>query len=128
MSRANEHPVSGWTVDTLAVHLQRQHDDLVIHLDERFNTQNRALTSALASINERLAAANEIRASWQDDRASLPTRQEVDARFKPLESSDAQNTGRRVGASETKTGFRLDSSWLIGALALAVAAFAVLSR
>ena len=128
MSRGTEHLTPGWTVDTLAVHFQRQHDDLVTLLDERFETQNRSLAAALESINERLAAANEIRASWQDDRASLPTRQEVDARFKPLESSDAQNTGRRVGASETKTGFRLDSSWLIGALALVVAAFAVLSR
>ena len=46
MSGETERAPSGWTVDTLAAYMQRQHDDLIIRLDER--AAYRILIKALA--------------------------------------------------------------------------------
>lgn len=126
MSGETERAPSGWTPDTLLAHLLALMDARNTHLDERFDTQNRNLTSALASINERLAAANEIRAAWQDDRANLPTRAEVDARLKPLETFVSIAQGRDTGVTETRTSARLTTGTLLSAL-MAVIGIATLA-
>jgi hypothetical protein len=104
---------SGWTLWTLAEHTERRHEDLVRMLDERFETQNMSNAAALASMNERLAAHNDLLRAWQADRAITPTRSEIDARLKPLEASGSTEEGHRAGATEARTGLRLDSGWLL---------------
>lgn len=44
-----EQEPSGWTVDTLAVYLQTQLDDLKITLDERYGTQTKAVEAAFSA-------------------------------------------------------------------------------
>ena len=46
MSGETEDHVSGWTTDTLHVHMQRQVDDLRTLLDERYATQVKAVDAA----------------------------------------------------------------------------------
>ena len=46
MSGETEEQVSGWTVDTMYAHLQRQVDDLRSMLDERYATQTKAVDAA----------------------------------------------------------------------------------
>jgi len=41
--------VSGWTVDTLAVFLQRQLDDMRVMLNERYSTQTKAVDAAFVA-------------------------------------------------------------------------------
>lgn len=46
MSGETELQPSGWTIDTLAMHLQRQIDDMRRLLDERYATQTKAVDAA----------------------------------------------------------------------------------
>lgn len=107
MSGETEDSVSGWTVDTLHAHVQRQLHDLRSLLDERYATQTKALdaafmaaekavqtalesaekavTKAETAAEKRFESVNEFRGQLADQNASFMTRIEFDAKHEALE-------------------------------------------
>jgi hypothetical protein len=157
VSGETERAPSGWTVDTLHTHMQRQHDDLTRALDERYATQTKAVDAAFVAADKAVQAAlsaaekavvkaegaaekrfesvNEFRQTLADQATAFPTRAEVDAKYATLgarmaalEKLTERAQGRDAGATETRAGLRLDASTVTAALALAVAIYVAFGR
>jgi hypothetical protein len=90
-----EQHVSGWTVDTLALHYQRQLDDLRDLLNERAANQRTAMDAALAAAdratskaelaaNARFESVNEFRQTLADQAGRLMSRAEATALLEAL--------------------------------------------
>jgi hypothetical protein len=142
MSGETERAPSGWTVDTLGAHLQRQHNDLITRLDERHVADDRAVQSALASAKEavikaevasekRFEAVNEFRSTLADQATRLLPRAEADARFKAIEDKvgiGASLDSTAQGQRDARAGLRLDASTVTAAIALVIAAYVAFGR
>jgi BMFP domain-containing protein YqiC len=134
----------GWTLWTLATHMQRQLDDLAARLSESQAAADRSVTAALSAAEKAVAKAemaaekrfesvNEFRGTLSDQAATFPTRAEVgaqnealSARISALEATSQRSTGHDTGATEARTGLRLDSGWLlvlIGTIAAIIIGF-----
>jgi len=86
---------SSWTVDTLAVFMQRQIDDMWRALDERSTQQGtavrdalqaaeKAVTKAEVAAERRFEAVNEFRGQLSDQAGTFMPRSEADVRFGAL--------------------------------------------
>lgn len=84
MSGETEREVSGWTVDTLHIHIDTQFADLRRNLDERFQAQQEMVKTALASSDKRFESVNEFRSQQKDIIAGFVTRAEYLAAHKSL--------------------------------------------
>jgi hypothetical protein len=76
MSGETEREVSGWTVDTLHIHIDQQLHDLRDHLDERFESQQDMVRTALVQNDKRFESVNEFRAQLNDQVRTFLTRVE----------------------------------------------------
>lgn len=107
---------SGWTTDTLQVHLQRQIDDMHRMLNERYATQTKAVDAAFAAAkqavdtallsaekavnkaedaaNARFEAVNEFRAQLADQASTFMPRVEAEQRI--------GQTAEKVAALESR--------------------------
>ena len=89
MSGETEESVSGWTVDTLHNHMQRQIDDMRKMLDERYQTQTKAVDAAFlaqqTAMTTALAAAERAVATALQSAEKAVSKAEV-AQEKRLES------------------------------------------
>lgn len=128
MSGETEQNISGWTVDTLHVHLQKQIADLRTLLDERYSTQTRNVDSALAAVDKRFDAVNEFRQTLSDQTSSFMPRIEAEARMtafdiqlRALNQIVTRHQGRTTG---------MDKSWvmLVGAVGVIATLVALVSR
>lgn len=120
---------SGWTIDMLKEHLQREIDDLRSLLDERYATQTKALDAAFVAAEKAVATAlqsakeavnkaeaasadrfesvNEFRKQLADQATTFATRFEVDTRFAAL--TDKLDDHLKMAASQlTNVTSRLD--------------------
>lgn len=106
---------SGWTVDTLAVFMQRQIDDMWRALDERSTQQGtavrdalqaaeKAVTKAEVAAERRFEAVNEFRGQLSDQAQTFMPRSEADVRFgaltkdiAELKKTQAETHGQGVG-------------------------------
>lgn len=121
--------MTDWTVTTAMAFLQRQHDDLEARLQERFESQTKAVDAALLAqqaathtallaaekavtkaelaADKRFEAVNEFRAQLADQAATLLSRAEAAAKFEAmtdkidaLRLSSSSDLGRRRGLSD----------------------------
>jgi hypothetical protein len=130
---------SGWTVDVLHVHLQRQMDDLRALLDERYSTQTEAVKAAFAAqeasngaalgAQEKAVIKAENAADKRFDllnelRQGVATKEQIEALA--LRVSDLKE---RLDKTEGRSG-GLSAGWgyLVGAVGLAGAVIAIISR
>ena len=133
---------SAWTVDTLAVHLQRQIDDLTDRLEERHNAAqlamstaltaaDRATAAALASAKEavskaeaasdkRFDAANAFRSQLADQATTFLPRAEAEVRLGALERAHDELTARLNVSSGRSGGYQSLYGWIVAALGLLV--------
>lgn len=103
MTGETEKEVSGWTVDTLRAHIQFQIEDLRGMLQERYDTQTKAVdaafkaaegavqaalasaekavTKAEVAAEKRFEATNEFRGQLSDQAATFLPRAEADVRI-----------------------------------------------
>jgi len=116
MSGETEERPSGWTIDTLAVYFQRQHDDLITLLNERHQAQQEAIRKAETAAERRLDSVNEFRAQLADQTASFVTRAEYSARSEAL-FARIDNVEKQLDQTSGRTaGVRLSAGTLIGAV------------
>jgi len=137
---------SGWTVDTLYVHLQRQIDDQDRFLRERYEGQIRALEAALEAAEKavfaqlaatkeaitkadnanekRFESVNEFRRTLTDLSATFIPRVEADAKFGAL--TDKWDTASaKLDKSEGRgSGFTTGWAILVGAITVGLALYA----
>ena len=85
MSGETEKEVSGWTVDTLHIHMDVQLADLRRHLDERFTAQQDMVRTALTANDKRFESVNEFRAQLNDQVGTFITRTEYSATIKGID-------------------------------------------
>lgn len=78
MSGETRASVSGWTVDTLAVHLDRVIGDLDRRVEQRFASSDTAVAKAEKTMNDRLNAMNEFRDALKDQANRMATRVELE--------------------------------------------------
>jgi hypothetical protein len=134
MSGETEQAVSGWTVDTLHAHIQRQLDDMRRMLDERAIAADRAVAAALDAAEKAVAKAesaaerrfesvNEFRAQLTDQTATFIPRKEYDVahqslidRLGELQSRVDRAEGQDVGGVTQRTEQRLNSGQVIAGL------------
>ncbi len=120
-------PDEGWTVATLKVHLQRQHDDLIVFLNERSLAQGEAMRTALAAAEKavskaevanekRFESVNEFRAQLLDQQNTLLTRNEYTAKHDALVARIDAMDKQLSETHGRSTGVRLSAGALIGAL------------
>jgi hypothetical protein len=119
MSGETERDVSGWTVDTLHVHIDTQFRDLVRHLDERFESQQAMVQAALVqqkeqvvtaqvAMEKRLDALNELRALVADQQRTFVSRPEYDAAHAALvEKVDALAARVDTAEGSSRQTYRL---------------------
>lgn len=134
MSGETEGNVSGWTVDTLKEHLEDRVTALKERLDERHKAQMEAIAKAEVAGEKRFDSVNEFRGQLTDQAATFVTRKELEAIVGSVESSLSDlktrvdtSQGQATGARETRDVKRVDSSRLIAALGLVVAAIAAMT-
>jgi CHASE3 domain sensor protein len=112
-----ESDVSGWTVDTLRQHFQRQHDDLKDLLGERADSQRVAMSAALASAEKAVTVANtaaekrfdsvnEFRQTLTDQANTLMSRAEATALLAALSERLTRLEDRMNTATGQDTGNR----------------------
>lgn len=111
MGGETENQVSGWTVDTLKADMQHQIDGMRTLLDERYQTQTKALEAAFAAAERAVAAAllaaekavgkaetaaekrfesvNEFRGQLNDIVTTLISRTEAEARITAIAEKTA---------------------------------------
>ena len=107
MSGETERDVSGWTVDTLHVHIDTQFRDLVRHLDERFESQQAMVKTALDASDKRFESVNEFRAMVNDQQRQFVLRAEYATAHKSLEDKvDALQSRVENQAGVTKQTYR----------------------
>lgn len=105
MPGETEDKPSGWTVDTLHVHLDQQHRDLVRMLDERFASQQEMVKTALQqqekqvfkaeqAMEKRLDALNELRGLVSDQQRDFLSRAEYAASHGALSDKISDLTSR----------------------------------
>ena len=91
MTGETEKEVSGWTVDTLRIHHEKQHIAFEKMLQERYDSQTRSVQAALDSAEKavekaekatekRFEATNEFRAQLADQAERFMPRKEADVR------------------------------------------------
>jgi hypothetical protein len=107
VSGETEANISGWTVDTLRSHIEKQ-----------FDLRDRAIDAALVAAEKRLDGMNEFRQTLSDQAATFMPRREAEQRLATLERAVAASAGRSSG---------LDASWgyIIGGLGIFVAVAAI---
>ncbi len=113
MSGETEKHISGWTVDTLHEHLQREISDQRTLLDERYATQTKALDAAFAAADKavqtallsaekavakaetaaerRFEAVNEFRGQLADQATTFMPRNEADVRLGAMDEKVDRN-------------------------------------
>lgn len=139
---------SGWTVETLYVHLQRQIDDQDRFLRERYEGQIRALEAALAAAEKavlarlaatenaitkadnanekRFASVNEFRGTLTDLTATFIPRVEADAKFSALTDKWDQASAKIDKSEGRGSGFTTGWAVLVGAITVGLALYAAL--
>ena len=112
---------NGWTLDTLAKHLNEKIDDVEIRTQERFNLAKQAIDAALMASEKAISAAmaaaekavtkaevaaekrfdsvNEFRAAMKDQTANFADRDQVDFRLASIERKIENWTGQASGVS-----------------------------
>jgi len=106
MGGETEKEISGWTVDTLHIHLDQQFRDLRLQLDdkfkanraqldERFSSQQAMVKTALDSNEKRFESINEFRAQLGDQQRTFVTRSESDIRIAAL-GEKVDDLSRRI--------------------------------
>ena len=111
---------SGWTVDTLAVFMQRQIDDMWRALDERSSQQGtavrdalqaaeKAVTKAEVAAERRFEAVNEFRGQLSDQAGTFMPRSEADVRFGAL-TKDISELKKNSDESHGR-GAGIDKVW-----------------
>jgi chromosome segregation ATPase len=131
---------SGWTTDTLKIHLQHQIDDLRKLLDERYDTQTKAVDAAFAAAakavdtalgsaekavekaeraaNARFESVNEFRAQLADQAQTFMPRLEAEQRLGQVSESLSEVKSRldlNAGSSSGADKFRASLIALAGA-------------
>jgi len=118
MSGETESDVSGWTVDTLRVHIDTQLDDLKRLLDERYVSQQREVLAALTSAEKavtkaetaaekRFESVNEFRGQLSDQANTFMPRPEGDIRINAVSEKIDVNAAR-ISDIELRLSSRLD--------------------
>lgn len=108
MSGETEQDVSGWTVDTVHVHLLDLIRAADIRYTQRFEAQAEAIRKAEDATEKRFESVNEFRAALTDQSRNSPSRIEVDGQYaalgaqisetrKSLEDKAASNAARISG-------------------------------
>jgi hypothetical protein len=142
VSGETEKDISGWTTDTLRVHLERQLDDMRHLLDERYATQVKALDAAFAAADKAVQAAllsaekavtkaeiasekrfesvNEFRAALSDQTASFLSRTEYDAAHDAVVERITTLTDRVNRSEGSREGVRLSGGVLVSVVTVAV--------
>lgn len=119
MSGETEAQVSGWTVDTLKQ-----------HFDKQFELRDREVRTALASLDHRLDGMNEFRASVDDITSQSMPRAEAEQRFSALEERmremQTQVTAFISAATGRQTGLSDYIGWVVGIGGVLVAVIAIL--
>lgn len=105
--------VIGWTVDTLATHIERQLDDMRSMLQERYATQTKAVDAAFlaqqTAMQTALAASEKAVQLALDaaDRAAVKAEIAADKRFEVV-TDKLSEIESRMNASLTEVTKRLD--------------------
>jgi hypothetical protein len=119
MSGETEQDVSGWTVDTLHLHIIQRLGDLDRLLSRRMDDADKAIQAALAAAEKatgkaetasekRFEGVNEFRGVLQDQQQTLITRSEHAADIKSMGDRVTANADR-VAALELRLTSRLDT-------------------
>lgn len=129
--------MSGWTVDTLHVHMQRQIDDFRAMLNERHMAQQVAMRAALEAAEKAVGKAevaaekrfdgqNEFRQQLGDQASTFISRVEHEATVLRL-SERIQELSDRANRQEGK-GAGVNASWgyLVAAVGLIATVIAVI--
>ena len=129
---------SGWTVDTLHVHMQRQLDAMERLLDQRYAmqttaldaalaAQQRATTTALAANDKKLDSMNEVREQLARQAATMMTRAESIARHDAA-AEKIDDLGTRLDKMDGR-GAGLSAGWgiLVAVVGLVVSALLIWS-
>jgi hypothetical protein len=108
---------NGWTLDTLAKHLNEKIDDVEIRTQERFALAKQAIDAALMASEKAISAAmaaaekaevaaekrfdsvNEFRAAMKDQTANFADRDQVDFRLGSIEKKIESWQGHSAGIS-----------------------------
>jgi len=113
--------VQGWTLDTLAKHLNEKIDDVEIRTQERFALSKQAIDAALSASEKAISAAmaaaekavskaetaaekrfdsvNEFRAAMKDQTANFADKDQVDFRLSAIEKQIVNFQGQMAGMS-----------------------------
>jgi hypothetical protein len=149
MSGETEKDESGWTTDTLNYYLSGRIDDLRVLLDERYQTQQKAMETALTAADKAVQAAlaaqekaitkaetaaekrfesvNEFRATLADQQSQLLTRGEYDAQHDALVDK-VNGLADRLNRSEGQSaGVRLTGGVLVATITAAAAIVGVVT-
>lgn len=140
MSGETEGDVSGWTVDTLHVHVRQQLHDLRLLLDERYSTQTKALDAAFkaaetavgtaldsaekavskaeTAAEKRFESVNEFRAQLADQNASFLTRVEYNAKIEALEKQIDDLSKRAERGEGSSSGKNSMYGWIIAGVGM----------
>lgn len=97
MSGETDQDVSGWTVDTLRDNIQRQIDNLIRLLDERYQTQTKALDAAF------VAAQTATSTARGEDQRNLATA--LSSAEKAVSKAEIATEKRFDGVNEFRQAF-----------------------
>jgi hypothetical protein len=142
MSGETEEAVSGWTTDTLREYVQRQLDDMRRMLDDRYETQTKAVEAAFGAADravqaalqaaekavnkaetaadKRFEAVNEFRGQLADQAATFLSRTEADVRITALTDRLNAIESRLDVTQGRSTGYSSLFGWGTAALAAVV--------
>jgi len=135
MSGETEEQPSGLTPDHVLRFVRALLDEHDRRYEQRFVAQEKAVDTALLSMNERLAGMNEFRSTLQDQQRTFVSRSDVDTRLQALverlDGTAALLAGvgskvdgmqaRRQGAGNLAGGLMLGAGFLVGAAGVVVA-------
>jgi len=128
MGGETEDKVSGWTVDTLHVHLDQKFRDLNTKLDERHRSQQEMVRTALDASDKRFESVNEFREQQKDIIASFVTRVEYTTAMKALgDKVDTLSSRVDSSAGGQASVYRL-VGWGLTAAVIIIAIVSVLAN
>ncbi len=115
-----------WTFGTLRKHLERRIDDNDLRYEQRFQSSERALVTALDSANKRLDAMNEVRGQLSDQARLFMPRLEFEAQHRAIVDQISLITSRLDKIEGTRGGTSQTIAWAIAAFAALAAGITVI--
>lgn len=137
MSGETEERPSGWTVDTLRVHLERLINEQSKYSDERFRAADKAVEAALLAAEKavnkaetaaarRFEAVNEFRGQLADQAATLMPRNEAETRINAMSEKLNDLSARVDKSAGAARGGQLAIGYVITAVTVVIAIGGVL--